>query len=407
MSKVMGKTSSGLVPPTLLSGVIQESNPAEGNWEQVRRKRSSKRPVDSLVSKKDKENNQPCHGEMFYTKSYLAKTLKIVPGPDQFQFDLCHGEMLYTKSYLAKTLKIVPGPDQFQFDLRSKEGHRKRVRMPKWEKPKQRQEPRTRGQKRKADNKEKASKKKDLVLLSSLPKVDQDYINYEIFVSRKLLGLPYSNDPEEKVPLVSQGLRAYIIGERKKWYKEKYGKEIEDTWFEVNTPYVAPTPGSEYTCLTSEVRDIEREGGELVQPKERTFRKIRNATDLLEPEAEDMVCEQRAAEEKEARDREEAEQLPEASREKVVKLKMKTFRKIRNQQIIFKKNIHILKEVDKEENEYNLRMEMEAEEGLGDKATGLMEPDSPVGLPAGALLEPEVEDLHLYLSESEETRSGD
>ena len=140
----------------------------------------------------------------------------------------CHGEMMYTKKDLAKTLKKVPGPDDFIFELGSKlEGQKKMVSMPKWKKPRKLLglEKRSRGQKRKADGIEntKGSKKKELVPFSTLPEEVQDYYNYSSYIRGELCG----NSPEiVEIPKVSQGLRTYIFGEAKKWYEEEFGVQV-------------------------------------------------------------------------------------------------------------------------------------------------------------------------------------
>lgn len=225
--------------------------------------------------------------------------------------------------------------DGFMFDLRSKEGYRKRVNMPRWKKPKQRSEQRSRGQKRKADKPENgnASKKKELVLLSDLSKDDQDFFNYFHYMQRKIRGLPY----EDEVPQVSRGIRNYIIEECKK--EVKGGEDIQDQWFEDNCPYASPTSGS-MLCLNSEIRDIEQARQSKIRVRKDLFSDqtaTRDAVEAVQPKPKERKCK-----------------------------KMKLIRKIRKQQKVFKKDIKLLKSADLD-----------------------------------------LESLHLHLSESEGSESGD
>ena len=98
----------------------------------------------------------------------------------------CNGE---TKSDLSKTVKEVPGPDHFRFDLDSKEGKRKRESLTKWKKPKQLKKARSRGEKRKAEDTKAAGgrKKRKLVPITSLPQANQDYLNYFFYVRGEML----------------------------------------------------------------------------------------------------------------------------------------------------------------------------------------------------------------------------
>ena len=228
----------------------------------------------------------------------------------------CNGE---TKSDLSKTVKEVPGPDHFRFDLDSKEGKRKRENLTKWKKPKQLKKARSRGEKRKAEDTKNAegSKKRELILISSLPPEDQDIINYKIYIRGELLG----NNPEVvEIPQISPEVKTDIWNDSKKWYEEKFDVQLPEDWFEKNIPYETPKSGW-ITHVVGE--DMASYGLEVVNPE----------------------CEVPVDE-------------PQTSKPKVRTSKSKKFfKRMRNLQIIYKKTHKCLNEVDKEELEYNNRRE--------------------------------------------------